>query len=188
MKKTSVYLPEATKAALRDAAVRTGRSEADLIRFAVDRVVRTSALGADEPASPGIRRRLPTGPALVGVGVGPSDPELLTDRARHVLRGAGRVFAATTSLDAVGRAEAVVRAAEPDVAVERLVMHITPGERARRASVAAAAARVADCLDAGELVAFATLGDPHTYSAFPALGEAVRRRRPDTVIETVPGI
>ena len=33
-----------------------------------------------------------------------------------------------------------------------------------------------------------TLGDPNVYSTFPALAGAVRRRRPATVVETVPGI
>lgn len=44
MRKTSVYLPEQTKAALHDASVRWGRSEAELIRQAIEQllaVVRT---------------------------------------------------------------------------------------------------------------------------------------------------
>jgi precorrin-2/cobalt-factor-2 C20-methyltransferase len=190
VKKTSVYLPDALKAELGAAAARTGRSEADLIRAAIERTVR-SAGAEDRGAAVGatrIHRPLPTGPCLVGVGVGPSDPDLVTDRARQVLRAADRVFAASTSADAIGRAEAVVRAAEPDVVVERIELTITPGVRARRASLAAAAERLAACLDGGELVAFVTLGDPNVYSTFPALAAAVRRRQPEAVVETVPGI
>jgi precorrin-2/cobalt-factor-2 C20-methyltransferase len=90
-------------------------------------------------------------------------------------------------VDAVGRAESIVRQACPDVAVERLPFEMSVGP-ARDAALAGAADRVVDCLDAGERVAFVTLGDPNVYSTFPALAGAVRQRRPATVVETVPGI
>ena len=44
MRKTSVYLPDGLKARLADVARRTGRSEAQLVRLAVERLV------ASEPA------------------------------------------------------------------------------------------------------------------------------------------
>ncbi len=47
---------------------------------------------------------------------------------------------------------------------------------------------VVAALDAGERVAFVTLGDPNVYSTFSSLAEEVRARRPDVPVETVPGI
>lgn len=180
-----MYLDDALKEGLAAAAARSGRSEADVLRDALARALRR----ADAPGGDGrARRPLPEGPRLVGVGVGPGDPELLTGRARQVLRRAGRVFAATVHADAVGRAEAVVRAGEPDVDVERLVLDTGPDRAARSAATAAAADRLAACLDAGELVAVAVLGDPHLWSPWPALAAAVRRRRPGTEVEAVPGV
>jgi precorrin-2/cobalt-factor-2 C20-methyltransferase len=190
MHKTSVYLPEALKAQLGDVARRTGRSEAQLVRLAVERLV------ASEPRTPApaTRRDDPVvehhrrGPALVGVGVGPGDPGLLTLRALGALRSADRVLAPTTSSAAVGRAEAIVREAAPDVVVERLEFVMAVDGEARSAALARAAERVVSALDAGERVAFITLGDPNVYSTFSSVAERVAALRPRTPITTEPGI
>ncbi len=190
MKKTSVYLPEALKERLATVARATGRSEAQLLRLAVERLV------AAEPAghTPIARREDPVaarhrpGPALVGVGVGPGDPGLVTRRAVEVLRDADRVVAPSTSAMAVGRAEAIVRDVAPDVAVERVPFVMEVASQARDAALSDAAAVLVAHLDAGERVAFVTLGDPSVYSTFSSLAGSVRRLRPAVPVEVVPGI
>ncbi|MGH9073802.1 MAG: precorrin-2 C(20)-methyltransferase [Acidimicrobiales bacterium] len=130
---------------------------------------------------------------LVGVGVGPGDPGLVTRSAVSTLQGADRVTAPTTSPDSVGRAEAIVRQILPDLRIDRLPFDMSadgdPGGRdARLASHGAAAATLAPWLADGQTVAFVTLGDPNVYSTFPALAREVRRLLPAVPVTTVPGI
>jgi len=181
VRKTSVYLPDGLKRSLAEAAARSGLSEAEIIRLAIERELANS----DRDRRP-LDRPVPG--RLVGVGVGPGDPGLVTTAALAALRRADRVVAPSTSVEAVGRAEMIVRQAAPDVAVERLVFEMAPDRSARDEAVTRAAGRVAACLQGGEEVAFITLGDPLVYSTFASVGRAVRNLRPETVVEHQPGI
>ncbi len=130
---------------------------------------------------------------LIGVGVGPGDPGLLTRNAESAIRRADRVVAPTTSTSQPGRAETVVRGALDHVEFTRVSFDMTPndvdgGESARERSHLAAAARVRPFLDAGETVAFITIGDPNIYSTFPSLVSALRTLGSTPHVSTVPGI
>jgi precorrin-2/cobalt-factor-2 C20-methyltransferase len=182
VRKTSVYLPDHLKRALAERAASTGRSEADVLRAAVDEALSSA------PAVTRVRADPPVPGRLVGVGVGPGDVDLLTLRAVAALRRADRVVAPSTAVDAVGRAESIVRQAVPGLAVERIPFVMSRARADRDVSIERAAAAVAAHLDAGEEVAFITLGDPLTYSTFAAVAAAVRLRRRDTMVEQVPGI
>jgi precorrin-2/cobalt-factor-2 C20-methyltransferase len=193
VRKTSVYLPDRLKDRLHAMAASSGRPEANLIRVAIERLLDDGGPGRPEPASedPTSDRgswRRHRAATLYGVGVGPGDAGLLTVRALDVLRSVDRVFAPTTALDAVGRAEMIVREASPDVPVERLTFVMERDGAARDHAIEAAGSRIATCLADGETVAFVTLGDPNVYSTFSSVADVVRRDRPGAPIETVPGI
>lgn len=130
---------------------------------------------------------------LVGIGVGPGDPDLLTIAAVRELSRAGRVFVPVMAPDVAGRAEAVVRAHLTHDRLERLVLalndDVNGSQRRRHACWDAAAARVVAHLgECGGSAAFATLGDPSVYSTFGYLSATVGELLPDVRIRTVPGI
>jgi precorrin-2/cobalt-factor-2 C20-methyltransferase len=128
---------------------------------------------------------------LIGVGVGSGDPELVTVKAVHVLRDAGRVFVPVLDAADAGRAEATVRAHAGHNRIERLVFALNErtdvGRRERYWD--AAGTRVAAWLaDTDGTAAFATIGDPNVYSTFTYLAQTVAALAPGVMVDTVPGI
>lgn len=129
---------------------------------------------------------------LVGVGMGPGDPELVTVKGVRVLESADLVVVPVMDAQEPGRAEATVRAHVTHDRLLRLVFALDDRGGATEQRLAAwesAADAVATRLrESGGTVAFATIGDPNVYSTFAYLADAVRERLPEVVVETVPGI
>src|SRR5689334_12218501 len=136
---------------------------------------------------------------LIGVGVGPGDPELVTVKAVRVLREADAVLVPVLAGPpehpepaGLGRAESIIREYVAADRIRRLefALNDTGGVTPRRAAAwHAAAAAVAEAFAAGAAaVAFGTLGDPGLYSTFSYLAQTVRTLVPEVTVETVAGI
>ncbi len=125
---------------------------------------------------------------LVGVGVGPGDPELLTIKGLKALREADEVFVPVGDTGEVGRAEATVREYLEGGRIRRLLFALSDDAEARERSWTGAAREVSAYLREGKTCAFATIGDPNVYSTFTYLARRVGEAMPGVEVETVPGI
>nr|WSW69971.1 precorrin-2 C(20)-methyltransferase [Streptomyces sp. NBC_00995] len=127
---------------------------------------------------------------LVGVGVGPGDPELVTVKGVNALRDAAVVVVPVMDTGERGRAEATVLHYVGAEKVVRVVFALNERtDRARREEAwDAAGARVAELLRTRGSVAFATIGDPNVYSTFTYLAHTIGELLPGTAVATVPGI
>ena len=135
-------------------------------------------------------------PTLVGVGVGPGDPEHVTVKAVRVLEAADVILVPSTEASGAdaGRAEQIVLAACPTAAGRLRRVPFAMAQRTgvgaeRRAAWEASAQAAVEAFDAGAaLVAFATVGDPSVYSTFSYLAARVRAAVPDVAVSVVPGV
>jgi precorrin-2/cobalt-factor-2 C20-methyltransferase len=125
---------------------------------------------------------------LIGVGVGPGDPELVTVKGVRALERADAVFVPVADTGETGRAEAVALAYVTPDRVRRLPFALAGDAAAREASWERAGASVAEVVGAGGVAAFATLGDPGVYSTFAYLAATVRSLVADVLVDTVPGV
>ena len=115
---------------------------------------------------------------LIGVGLGPGDPQLLTLKAVNVLRSATKVFVP-------GRIS--YKLAKPYADPEILEFPMTYDE----AELAAAWRDNVEVIAAYAVegpTAFGVLGDPNVFSTFSHISKMLKRRKPRIAIETVPGV
>jgi len=115
---------------------------------------------------------------LVGLGLGPGDPELLTLQAVRLLREADAVFVPG------GIAQNLVA---PYRDAEVLPFPMSDDEVVVQQAIEESAERIAQVARVG-LAVFALLGDPNVYSTYSRLAAVIRERYPGIPCSTVPGV
>ena len=116
---------------------------------------------------------------LVGLGLGPGDPELLTLRAVRYLKEADTVFVPGII------AKELVLPYRSDILV--LDFPMTEDEEYITTCMEKNAAHIAPAAAAG-IAVFALIGDPNFYSTFSRLAEMVTTLKPDIEVITIPGV
>ncbi|MFK7938436.1 MAG: precorrin-2 C(20)-methyltransferase [Roseovarius sp.] len=122
---------------------------------------------------------------LIGVGVGPGDPELMTLRA-HRLILAAKVLAYPTLAGATSFARAIAAdAIAPDAREIVMDVPMTPAREPAQQAYDQGAAEIAAELDAGHDVVCLCEGDPFFYGSFMYLYARLSDRYD---VEVVPGV
>ncbi len=125
---------------------------------------------------------------LYGVGIGPGDPQYLTLRAVDVLKSVDVIFTVISKNSDDSVSSGVVRSLEPKGQMQMLVFSMSRNNDERQAQINANAQLILETLKEGKNCAFATLGDPSTYSTFAYVVERILKIYPELDLEIVPGI
>jgi precorrin-2/cobalt-factor-2 C20-methyltransferase len=129
---------------------------------------------------------------VIGIGVGPGDPELLTVKAVKTLKTVDVICVPKANTDAPSMALTMVkhiideRERLPEVV--ELVFPMTKDELGLKRALAKNADIIAEKAKKGNTVAFLTLGDPMFYSTFIYLWRNIKEESPEVKFEIIPGI
>jgi len=122
---------------------------------------------------------------MFGLGLGPGDPELVTPRARRILRRVGVVAYPAPETGPSFARSIVASLLTPALTEIAIRVPMAPERAPAQAAYDAGAAAIARHLDRGSDVAALCQGDPFFYGSFIQIFE---RLAPRYRIEVVPGV
>jgi precorrin-2/cobalt-factor-2 C20-methyltransferase len=125
---------------------------------------------------------------LCGLGIGPGDPELLTVKARKILKKVDIIFVPRASCASESLAFDIIRGYVGSRKVRKIVFPMTKDKKKLHQRWSANANRVYKELLQGNNVAFVTIGDPFLYSTYSYLLRHIRMIDDSIAVNTVPGI
>jgi len=115
---------------------------------------------------------------LIGISLGPGDPELLTIKAASALKICSRVFVP---------GEMAAELARPYCRPEILQFPMTVDKEELERIWSENARTVAEASASG-CAGFACIGDVNTFSTFSHLERTIRQSHPEIQIQTIPGV
>ena len=126
---------------------------------------------------------------LFGIGIGPGDPQLLTLKAKEILRKADVIFAPKARIKSGSMAVDIIKShIRKTDKVKQLLFPMTKDKKRLQSFWKRAALRVYKEISLGKNVAFVTVGDPFIYSTYIYLLRHIRKLDKQLKVVTVPGI
>jgi len=126
---------------------------------------------------------------IYGIGVGPGDPELLTIKARRILKEVPLLLVPRSRRDKDSLALSIVEEfLREDLERVDLLLPMTRDRDELKKHWERAARQVLEKLQKGKDGAFITLGDPATYSTFPYLQRHLWELDREVEVEMIPGV
>ena len=130
-------------------------------------------------------------PGLIGIGVGPGDPELLTVKAVKAIQNADIIMCPASKEDRPSIALSVVSSIidkSKNQEIVKLIFPMTKDKDILDATWKKNAKIMAEKVLSGKNVVYLTVGDPYLYSTWIYMYKDLKENYPDMEISVIPGI
>ena len=130
-------------------------------------------------------------PELVGIGVGPGDPELLTVKAVNAIQSADVIMCPASKEDRPSIALSVVNSIIDESKkqeIMKLIFPMTKDKDILEAHWKENSKIMAEKVLSGKNVVYLTVGDPYLYSTWIYMHREITQNHPDMKISVIPGI
>ncbi|MCV0410648.1 precorrin-2 C(20)-methyltransferase [Nitrosopumilus sp.] len=130
-------------------------------------------------------------PGLIGIGVGPGDPELLTVKAVNAINNADIIMCPASKEDRPSIALSVVSSLidkSKNQKIVKLIFPMTKDKDILEQTWKKNAKIMAETVLSGKNVVYLTVGDPYLYSTWIYMHKDLKENYPDMEISVIPGI
>jgi len=130
-------------------------------------------------------------PGLIGIGVGPGDPDLLTVKAVKAIQNADIIMCPASKEDRPSIALSVVSSIidkSKNQEIVKLIFPMTKDKDVLEATWKKNAKIMAEKVLLGKNVVYLTVGDPYLYSTWIYMHKDLKENYPDMEISVIPGI
>jgi len=130
-------------------------------------------------------------PGLIGIGVGPGDPELLTVKAVNAIHNADIIMCPASKEDRPSIAFSVVSPLidkSKNQEIVKLIFPMTKDKDILEETWKKNAKIMAETVLSGKNVVYLTVGDPYLYSTWIYMHKDLKENYPNMEISVIPGI
>lgn len=130
-------------------------------------------------------------PGLIGIGVGPGDPDLLTVKAAKAIQNADIIMCPASNQDRPSIALSVVSSLidkSKNQEIVKLIFPMTKDKDVLEETWKRNAKIMSEKVLSGKNVVYLTVGDPYLYSTWIYMYKDLKENYPDMEISVIPGI